>query len=500
MLDEQNQDISLTFPVIIMRSGGLDGVAMQAREYRHLLNRLDISVHVMTGRYETRFGTENPIGREQTIISRLDFYHKDSQLLFANQFEYGDEKDGIDVITDDEWHELFAVHKQKIKTKIDNILIKTPHNTPVFVYNLISLRHAHPAAAAAIHELMLKYPERAFLSHSADPDAERPEKISRIKKHVLPIISSNNPDQEYSGGPFNLPNLYHIVLNPTQRDNFINKYMIGTQNVFEIPDFLDFPSENPVYMQHPKKVFLQFLGDCGLKSTKNGYRYVNHPVSKDTIFFISPVRPVYRKLLKEAMLVAQQYGKKYEREVAFVVTHPDSDDKRYFLETIAFAESIGLPYLHLGERFTLESLDTVYENMAALHSVGVVASSAGGWENALNEMARACIPFFMNNKLNSYVPLTQEIGVDTHGTDFAMFTNLISDFSVEHLRENDLTFYPEMKSTVDWIHTVLGDKKERTRMIEHNYRKAYNYLSHDATLSRLTKAINYIYKKHRRPD
>ena len=152
MQSKQDQNLFLTYPIIIMRNGGLDGVAMQAREYRHLLNRLDSSVHVMTGRYETKFATENPIGREQTVISRLDFYHKDSQLLFANQFEYGDEKSGVAVISDEEWYELFAIHKQKIKDKIDKILINTPHNTPVLVYNLISLRHAHPAAAAAIPE------------------------------------------------------------------------------------------------------------------------------------------------------------------------------------------------------------------------------------------------------------------------------------------------------------------------------------------------------------
>ena len=495
MLVEQNQDLFLTYPIIIMRNGGLDGVALQAREYRRLLSLLDIGVHVMTGRCETKFAIENPIGHKQTIISRLDFYHRDSQLLFANQFEYGTEKEGIAVITDEQWHTLFAVHKQKIKDKIDRVLIDTPHNTPVIVFNLVSLRHAHPAAAAAIHELMLKYPDRAFLSHSADPDAERPEKISRIKKQLLPIISSNPSDQKYSGGPFNLPNLYHIVLNPTQRDNFINKYMIDSENVFEIPDFLDFPSKSSSHLSHPKRIFLQFFSDCCLQSTKNGYKYVNRPVGSDTVFFISPVRPVYRKLLKEAMLVSQQYGKKYECDVAFVVTHPDTDDKQYFLEILAFAESIGLPFFHLGERFTLESLDTVYENMAALRSIGVVASSAGGWENALNEMARACIPFFMNNKLNSFVPLTKEIGVYAHGTDFAVFTRLISDLSAKHIRENDLTAYPEMKSAVRWAHTILNDKQVRTELVEHNYHKAYDYLSYKATLSRLVRVIEHIYKK-----
>jgi hypothetical protein len=496
MCAEEKEDIILTFPIIIMRNGGLDGVALQAREYRYLLNKLDIGVYVMTGRCETKFHTEDPIGHKQLLVPRLDFYHKDSKLLFANQFEYGDEKDGVDEISEEKWHETFLRHKNKIRDKIDGVLKNIDHNTPVMVYNLISLRHAHPAAALAIYDLMIKYPNRPFLSHSADPDAERPEKINRIKKSVLPVISAEPYSEEYSGGPYNLPNLYHIVLNPTQRDNFINKYGIPKDKVFEIPDFLDFPSPEPAYFHYPKKLFLQFVSECCLKRTKSGYKYVSRNVDKNTVYFISPVRPVYRKCLKESMLVAQQYGKKYNKDVVYIVTHPDTDDKQYFLETIDFAEQIGLPYYHLGERFTLGSLDTVYENMAALTSVGVISSCAGGWENALNELARACIPFYMNNKLNSFIPLTKEIGVETHGTDFMMFTHFISELTPEHLKTSDLSFYPEMKMAIEWVKKVLENEEERKRIIEHNYKKAYAYLSYEATLPKLIDCIQHIYEQY----
>ena len=191
----EGDDIFLTFPVIIMRNGGLDGVALQAREYRHLLNKMDIGVHVMTGRCETRFATQNPVGHKQTELERLDFYHPDSQLLFANQFTQGDEKAGVDEISDEEWLTLFQSHKDAIKADIDAILTSIPHDTPVLVYNLVSLRHAQPAAAVAIRELIEKYPTRAFISHSADPDAERPEKIERIKDFALQKISAHDESQ-----------------------------------------------------------------------------------------------------------------------------------------------------------------------------------------------------------------------------------------------------------------------------------------------------------------
>ena len=366
------------------------------------------------------------------------------------------------------------------------------------VYNLISLRHAQPAAALAIRELMEKYPNRAFISHSADPDAERPEKINRIKKFILPYLSANNMDQEYSGGPYKMNNLYHIVLNPTQREDFIQKYDIQENHVFEIPDFLDFPSPFPIKKMYPKRIFLKFISECALKLYKKSYKYYSKPVDKEMVYFLSPVRPVYRKRLKEAMLLAHLYGASRQVPVAFIVTHPDMDDKKYFIDIIAFAEKLGLPFYHLGKSFSLQTLDSVYENMASLKTIGVVASSAGGWENALNEMARACIPFFMDKKLNSFKPLTEEIGIKTLGTTFSPYSEIINNSSDEEIVNVDISNVGESEKIFNWLDTMLVNDY-REKIINHNYQKAYEYLSHEATLTRLVKGINYIYERHGRP-
>ncbi|MCP3968066.1 MAG: hypothetical protein GY750_01970 [Lentisphaerae bacterium] len=488
----------LTFPVIIMRNGGLDGVALQAREYRRLLNKLDISVQVITGRCETKFAPRNPIGHKQSVVSRLDFYHNDSMLLFANQFTHGPETEGVQTISDAQWLELFESHKQKIRKRLEKLLRACHHNTPVLVYNLISLRHAQPAAAAALLEIMQKYPERPFMSHSADPDAERPEKIQRIKPFALQKISAYGSDKEYSGGPYKLNNLYHIVLNPTQRESFLHKYDIPRDHIFEIPDFLEFASSKPFIRMNPRKIFLQFLRERKLKKSSRNYKYETGHIDRETIIFVSPVRPVYRKRLKEAMLVAREYRATRNIDVAFVVTHPDKDDKQYFAETIDFAEKIGLPYYHLGKDFSLETLDSVYENLAPMKTIGVIASSAGGWENALNEMARACIPFYMDSKLNSFKPLTEEIGMKTHGTDFGLVTPL-----VEAAEKGDYTpgCYQNEAVTADamnWVDKMFIGSV-RKELIEHNYVKAYDYLSHDATMPKLVNGIKHIYSRHIKP-
>jgi hypothetical protein len=68
-----NLNVQLTCPLILMRMGGLDGVAMQKKEYRQLLNSIDISVHAITGLLEKEFDTPDPIGHRETIIPELDF-------------------------------------------------------------------------------------------------------------------------------------------------------------------------------------------------------------------------------------------------------------------------------------------------------------------------------------------------------------------------------------------------------------------------------------------
>ena len=191
------------------------------------------------------------------------------------------------------------------------------------------------------------------------------------------------------------------------------------------------------------------------------------------------------------MLVAYYYGKSRGRNVAFVVTHPDIDDKRYFLESIWFANGLNLKYIHLGHEFSIDKLDLAYENMAAMRTIGVVASSAGGWENALNEMARDCIPFFMSSSLNSYKPLTEKIGIITHGMDFDCIERIIENSLLSDLRIIGLANVPGIKQTLKWIDDALDDNK-RWKLIEHNYKQAYKHLSLKATAKRLEKLVTEI--------
>lgn len=497
-MSEPEPSDDLVCPVIIMRHGGLDGVALQKEEYFALLQRLDISMHVISGRQERVYAPEETDGRAVTIVEQLDFHHPVSRLLFANQFIEGPEKEGVPEIGKEEWLRLFEEHRAAIRAEVDCALAATPHNTPVLVYNLLSLRHAQPAAAVALRDLILQYPNRGFLSHSADPDAERPEKIARIHPWALEKISAAEPGQPYDGGPYRLDNVYHIVLNPTQRAGFVLKYDIDMEHVYQIPDFLAFDSKEPEVAAEPEPGYLDEIREQAVVSTGNSYRYASAEIDEECVFFLSPVRPVYRKQLKEAMLIANAYGRKRGQRVVFVVTHPDVDDPGYFLDTIRYAEALELPYLHLNES-RVSGLERAYRNLASLRTIGIVASSAGGWENALNEMARACIPFVMNAGLNSYRPLTSQMGVRTFGMSFEFLHGLSKARSPEELRELDLTVAPNMTPLFHWMDMAL-DTESRAELVSHNYRQARRHLSYRPTAIRLWEAILKIYARHGLPD
>ena len=474
----------LTCPVIITRHGGLDGVALQKEEYHKLLNDLGIFIHVVTGREEIRFGAISPHGQLRTVIPRLDLSHPDSRRLFAGAFRHGPETRETEPLADDAWRQLFCRHKERIREAVDRVLQKIPDDTPVFIYNLLSLRHLHPAAATALRELVEAYPRRAFVSHSADPDSERPERVSRLKGFVRALISANPAGEPYSGGPYRYPNLFHIVLNPTQRETFVKGFGVPPDQVFEIPDFLEFKSPHADFATRPEAGFMDYLARQTVVPGEAGYAYTRAPLTGETVFFLSPVRPVARKLLREAMVAAHHYGLSRGRRVCFVVTHPDIDDRPYFLETVRFARRLGIHYVHLGRAFSKEMLAAVYANMAALDCVGVVASNAGGWENALNEMAAAGIPFFMNRRLNSYGPLTGRIGIRCHGMAFDLLESMVCGWTCRELAEGPLSHVPQVAALFEWIDAALSPAQRR-RIVRHNYERAYRYLSSHATALKL---------------
>lgn len=491
---EQSEYKELTFAILIMRHGGLDGVALQKYEYSKLLNRLDVKTHVISGREEKEFRDEaRPDWQKQTELEALYWRHGDVLTLYANSFREGPETQLAASISEGAWLELFNRSRSEIEVRIESVLDSIPNNTPVIVYNFLALRHIHPAAAVAIRNVIERSPHRGFISHAADPDAERPEKIARLKEFVKSEISANGRDEPYSGGPYRMNNLYHIVLNPTQRSNFLEKYQVDAKHVFEIPDFLDFSVVESRRLRQPSAEFFQDASHrFVVPDSAKKYRYTEGEFSEGDVVVVSPVRPVYRKRLLEAMIATDFYRRSRGVRVVFLVTHPDIDDPDYFKRTVDFAAELELPYIHYGQEFRVETLEWVYANLAAMPSVGVVSSSAGGWENALNEMAAERVPFVMNHRLNSFKPLTEVIGIQTFGMDFEELSPFVDNGAWKNLETSSLS------ALAEWIDGAL-DATRRRELVESNYRQAYKWLSHEATAPRFMEALLRIYARHGLP-
>ena len=219
---------------VLARIGGFDGVSLQTIESLKLLNGLGLNVDVISGEEETYYGSVDFNDNGFTLLDRLSFKHKDSKYLYNNSFERSIEKREI-------WEKRFHKHKEKIRKALEKRINEKPE-APVIIHNMLSLRPLHPAAAVAMKDIIEKYPERYFVNFAPDSDWERPIRMERIRHYVREIIASS-PGLKDGTGPYNYKNLYHIVLNPVQSQNFHETYKVPKNRTYEIPDFLEFKSE-----------------------------------------------------------------------------------------------------------------------------------------------------------------------------------------------------------------------------------------------------------------
>ncbi|MBL7100985.1 MAG: hypothetical protein ISS23_03470 [Nanoarchaeota archaeon] len=483
---------------IIARIGGFDGVSIQTFEYMKLLNRLGIKVNIVTGLEQTEFGAIDYGQNQRFLVERLSFKHPDSAYLYKNSF--ADENEDNDNYQKQKikWEEVFKKHKDEIKKSIEEVLLKEK-DIPIFVHNMISLRHMHPAAAVAIKELIEKYPDRVFINFAPDSDWERPERLKRVRHYVKETISSDSAD---FSKPYNYNNLYHLVLNRNQRKVFKKTYEIPSKKIFEIPDFLDFESPELETLDSPEKDFLDYLAkNCAY--IKNGeLNYKKCDINEATIFFLCPVRPIRRKKIKASIFFAYHFKINTQKKVAIVLTHPEGDDVDYFNECVSFANNLNLNFIFLGRSLKLSNkekkkdvwtLNDVYKNMAALNSIGMVTSDSGGWENAINELLRAGIPLLVNPKLESYVPITQSMKINIFGLHLTKCYESIKNLQLKISDTSDARAILDIKKFISWVeehYTVHSDK--RNKLIKHNYTQAYCNLSSESKKPDFLKLLQVI--------
>ena len=78
--------------------------------------------------------------------------------------------------------------------------------------------------------------------------------------------------------------------------------------------------------------------------------------------------------------------------------------------------------------------------------------------------------------------------------DFAQITPAVEKIKAGDYVPGEFINEDFMKDAFAWIDKMF-DTNKRKNVIEHNYRKAYDYLSHDATLPKLVKSIEHVYEQ-----
>lgn len=456
---------------IIARYGGADGTAMLFENSQELLNKQGLKVQTTTGLIETEFGIkQNYFNPNPNIISELNFKHSTTQNLFDNSFKsrkYIKEK----------WIYEHNKHKQTIKKNLEKI-VQENNNTPIIIHNLISLREFHPQAAVALKEIIQKNKTTNFISYAADSSFEREERISQIQKYVIDEIrGTKGPNDEL--GPYNFENLYHIVLNKRQEKKFNKNYNIPLEKIFRLPDFLPFETKEPEIITTPDLSFLEFLANKTVEYD-NGIKFKKQDIGDDPTFILCPVRPIERKKIKTSIYIASQYQKKKNKRTSVVVTHPNKDEGgNYFYECITLANELDVPLIYLGEELKLNSdieneltLWKTYQKMSSYKTISMILSSKGGWENAINESIKYCIPTYVNPKLPSYNEIL-EMGINIYGQNLDSINNIVESNSPKNLQNFNIN---NINSILDWIDTYSSGNK-RINLVKDCYLKGYDNLS-----------------------
>jgi len=514
---------------IIARLFGLDGTSLQGIEdIRLLKKRFGLSTDVITGEDQRkRFGNayDVPAIRSIETFDKLslaageplyqasfpeniqqglaalpaadagDFTTEYAQQLAAGDFTGSDTSSQYTVSG---WKGQCTTNANTVSSTLDD-MISTNHNAPIFVHNLIALRHRNPSAALGIEKLIRNNPNRVFINISPDPLYERPHEAGMLADHVKEKIATNIPGEgkNFFAGPYKHDNLFHIVSNKKQKRDFQTTYGLSDEQVYVIPDFVTMTKRKALKKTLPDKNFYDYLSRNCLTDGET--------LDKETVYFLTNVRPVARKKLRTTLFLIDQYKKQNpDKKVAMVITHPNGDDLAYFNETVDLARELEIPLVYLGSNIKRSrddsssdySLTDIYHNLAVLNSISVILSDKGGFENGILEALKEKIPVIMNRALNSYGHLT-DAGIDVLGLGLDRCHEVVDNNTGQQISGMGKRRFNAVKYFNGFVNTYgFRGSQERKERVNKHYDLTYQNFSDKAVIPEfkrlLTNAMRYM--------
>lgn len=461
----------------VVRVGGWDGIALQTELWLKIYLGLGYEVHLVTGEIDTSPGSIDTYPYNQvriTCIPGLHLEHQGELFQMAQKAEYSRAK----------WVKEFVKDKDILKQQLLPIV---KESQSVFLHNF-SIKHLIPSAWAAMMEIVKENPRKKFVGLDADSPYERPQIVEDLSPDVIHILGDMNAwygktekEIRYELKEFTkthspvLPgadlfeNLDHIVLNSYQQRIAKNIYAVPANQITALPDLGSFKGNFGITDKEIQNQVIAYL-------QAHQQTWPQELNTKDYVYIISPVRPIQRKKLREVAYMAKLFEKYLEKKrkkkkVVLVVTHPNVDEKRYFNQLVRYCKDIELTFIHVGSTLKLRKDEgqeciTYHDLMAGLqnsHSVSIVASEFGGWENGILESTEFKIPV----SANPYLPSFQDM--NAYGYKYIAAPILVfSDLRQTKFSDEYLSF-PSIQSYYHELFKVIFDSKERAKNVEHNF-------------------------------
>lgn len=468
----------------ITRIGGWDGIALQAAEYIDVLLSMGHEIILVIGEIDTSPGElTRPFDKiDIKVIPELSLEYQ--KYLYNTSFKQQYSRKL--------WIARFIKDKRILKNKFK----KYVSNADLVMLHNFSIKHLIPSAWGAMYELIKESKKKRFISLAADSPFERSYLMEKFHPDVLKILSrasrwykkdydtiSKRLDKSLSfalPGPEYLKNLHYIVLNSYQKKIFHNIYGIPDEKLKVIHDITKFEKKSEPF----DKTFLRYL--------ENNTEVNNTSFTKDDIFFISPVRPVKRKKLREIAYIAKLFkhylkDKEISSNVVVVVTHPDKDDNEYFKKFKSYSQELGVTFVYLGKDIRLRGRGFTYEKVmrqfSKLNSICIVASALGGWENGILEATEYCIPVCVNPLLPSFQDM-MALGYQYLAAPISIFSDLKNiKFDKDYLK------FPSINQFFEKMFSLILDRKKRQKHITQNYKVGLKKQSKHAAFEKIEKLL-----------
>jgi len=447
---------------IIARQGGDDGVAVMKNHFVRFLNDLNIKVTVFYGSETQKVAYD---GNESIHIPELDFSHPFTRWLYQNSFNGVDQGD---------YRDIFKSHTTTLENELFTPIASM--DGPAICHNGMALRHMHPAWARAMQNISRKMSKKTMIDLGPDPSHERYSHLAKQNIPSLEALSRTGKIETSFEGPFTEENIFHLYLNQQQKQSAV-QFGVNTAKIQVIPDFMVTPGDD--FEGHvPDASFMEYLSKHCVVNMNGKPEFETISPDYDSNYVLCNVRPIERKKLRYAQVVAKNLENQTGRKTYFVVTHGYGDEPDYFRETVKYARRLGLDYIYLPK------LNGNYESfmtkMSKLRSIAFISSGGGGWENAINEAIFYKTPVYVNPELNSF-PHLKDWGFQILSMNQNRFYRLITEHSPENMGSlND----PSLSRLVKGMDVVLSDRGKRKEVIDNNYELAKQYINADSPLIR----------------